>query len=267
MAEGLTNREIMRVVSVYIGVSAGYLGDFSYASLREFYPLHCDLDINPDSIPGTTRTRFIHFLETAGPHDQAKILDGVLSRCPPGKMNRTEQMAEEIRGMISRLRSRSGAAHTKVVTSITSATLDHCWRDLDALLSSTGATSAVDRIHTALHAYLHAACDEAVIVISGNPTVQDLMKAIIKGHPRFKVDGPRPDDIEGVVRALSTMLHHLNPLRNLASLAHPNDALLPEAEAALIVGLVKVLIAYLDAKLRIPKTTAAPPRSRYPDVR
>ncbi len=262
MAEGLTNRDIMRVVSAYIGVSAGYLGDFSYASLREFYPLHCDLDINPDSFPRNHADALHPFPGDRWPPRPSQDpgwCPVLLSRCPPGQMGRTEKMADEIRGMISRLRSRSGAAHTKVVTSITSATLDHCWRDLDALLSSTGATSAVDRIHTALHAYLHAACDEAAIVVSGDPTVQDLMKAIIKGHPRFKVDGPRPDDIEGVVRALSTMLHHLNPLRNLASLAHPNDALLPEAEAALIVGLVKVLIAYLDAKLRIPKTTTAPP--------
>jgi hypothetical protein len=31
---GLTNREIMRVVNRYIGVHAGYLGDFSYRSLE-----------------------------------------------------------------------------------------------------------------------------------------------------------------------------------------------------------------------------------------
>jgi hypothetical protein len=44
---GLTRQEIARLVNRYIGVSGGYLGDFSYRTHAEFYPEYCDLDINP----------------------------------------------------------------------------------------------------------------------------------------------------------------------------------------------------------------------------
>jgi hypothetical protein len=37
VTRGLTRPEIMRLVNRYIGVSAGYLGDFSYGSHSEFY--------------------------------------------------------------------------------------------------------------------------------------------------------------------------------------------------------------------------------------
>jgi hypothetical protein len=46
----LTGREIYKLVNGYIGVigvSGGYLGDFTYRILEEFYPRYCDLDIDP----------------------------------------------------------------------------------------------------------------------------------------------------------------------------------------------------------------------------
>ncbi|WP_156815665.1 hypothetical protein [Pseudanabaena sp. PCC 6802] len=51
---GLTSPEIMKVVNRYIGVSDGYLGDFSYRSHAEFYPEYCELDIDPSQLQGTT---------------------------------------------------------------------------------------------------------------------------------------------------------------------------------------------------------------------
>jgi hypothetical protein len=56
---GLTNPEIMKIVNRYIGVSAGYLGDFSYQTHAAFYPEYCELDIDPYQYEGTTRERFI----------------------------------------------------------------------------------------------------------------------------------------------------------------------------------------------------------------
>lgn len=80
----LTRPEIYRVVNDWIGVSGGYLGDFGYASHREFYPYYCDLDIDPSQLSGTTRERFIKVLEDAEPEAQAKILRGVLAKYKPG---------------------------------------------------------------------------------------------------------------------------------------------------------------------------------------
>lgn len=78
----LTRRDIYQLVNDYIGVSGGYLGDFSYRTHHEFYPYFCDLDIDPSEIEGTTRERFIQILENASPAEQAKILRGTFEKYP-----------------------------------------------------------------------------------------------------------------------------------------------------------------------------------------
>jgi hypothetical protein len=62
---GLKASEIHWVVNSYIGVSGGYLGDFTYRSHREFYPAFCDLDLDPETYSGTTRERFVALLSEA----------------------------------------------------------------------------------------------------------------------------------------------------------------------------------------------------------
>jgi hypothetical protein len=74
----------MRLVNLYIGVADGYLGDFTYRTHREFYPPYCDLDVNPDNHQGTTRQRFIEIVSSRPPHEQAKIIRGVLEKYPVG---------------------------------------------------------------------------------------------------------------------------------------------------------------------------------------
>ena len=92
----LTRPEIYRIVNDWIGVSGGYLGDFTYSSHREFYPYYCDLDIDPEQHTGTTRERFIKVLENSDPNQQAKILRGVLEKYPAGSSNqRNEKKATE----------------------------------------------------------------------------------------------------------------------------------------------------------------------------
>lgn len=81
----LSKGEILRIVNDYIGVSGGYLGDFTYSSHSDFYPIYCDLDIDIYKHQGTTRERFIEILSSATPKHQAKILKGVISRFPVEK--------------------------------------------------------------------------------------------------------------------------------------------------------------------------------------
>jgi hypothetical protein len=92
----LTKPEIYIITNSYIGVNAGYLGDFSYSTHDEFYPYFCDLDICPSSIEGTTRTRFINILENSDASTQAKILKGVLKKYP------LEYFPEEFRAIKQR---------------------------------------------------------------------------------------------------------------------------------------------------------------------
>jgi hypothetical protein len=102
---GLKQSEISKLVYKYIGVSGGYLADFSYRSHHEFY-IELDLDIDPYSYGGTTRERFIKILSESAPLVQARILEGILARFPVGSSEvRTEVRAEEIRRWITRLRA------------------------------------------------------------------------------------------------------------------------------------------------------------------
>ena len=58
-------------------------------------------------------------------------------------------------------------------------------------------------------------------------SLTDLFKQSREGHPAFRDLGPRSDDIVRVLRALASILDTRNPLRNKASVAHPNPVLLP----------------------------------------
>src|ERR1035438_6381471 len=113
MPTELTGPEMYSVVNDYIGVDGGYLSDFSYRSHREFYPYYCGLEIDPLQLPGTTRERFLHILRNSQPPDQAKILRGVLAKCPPNDDDprRTPARAKAIEEIALRL-ERGGAVRS-----------------------------------------------------------------------------------------------------------------------------------------------------------
>lgn len=249
MSKGLTRPEIFSVVNDYVGVEEGYLCDFTYQSHAEFYPYYCGLDINPLELSGTTRGRFIHILEEAAPADQAKILRGVLKKCPPeSRTRRTEVRAKEIERLISRLENRAGVK--TLSPQITSEVVERAINDAETLITKNGATSGVDRVHTTLHGYVKAVCDKANIRYGDDPGLTDLFKVLRERHPRFRDLGPRENDLHQVLRALGSIMTALNPVRNRASVAHPNDALLKEPEAMLVINAARTILHYLDAKLR-----------------
>jgi hypothetical protein len=243
----LKKSEIQKVVNKYVGVSGGYLGDFSYRSHQEFY-IDLDLDVDPSKYTGTTRERFIKILGESAPEVQAQILEGVLRRFPVGTSDlRTEAIAAELRDWISRLRAGPHVDHPKL--RITSDVVERALRDAQELLRASGATSGVDRLHTALHGYLRQVCFEATLSPSDDASVTDLFKQLRQGHLAFQDVGPRSDEILRVLRALATILDSLNPLRNKASVAHPNMSLLPEAEAMLVINAVRSILHYIDEKV------------------
>jgi hypothetical protein len=132
------------------------------------------------------------------------------------------------------------------------------------LLRATGATSGVDRIHTALHGYLREVCGGACLKFHEEASLTDLFKQIREGHPAFRDLGPRTDDILRVLRALATILDSLNPLRNKASVAHANPALLPEPEAMLVINAARSILHYVDEKVhRYSNATAQPIRLHW----
>lgn len=246
---GLTKQEIVKLVNRYIGVSGGYLGDFSYRTHIDFYAEFCDLDINPSKMPGTTRERFLDILETAAPSAQAQIVRGTLLKYPPCAEQletRTQQLHDELLAAAMRI---EGSAVGGAVTAVTCATVERAIRDAETLIKNSGATSGVDRIHTALHGYLKAVCRDAGITHASDATMTALFKLLREQHPAFVPSGARAQDITQVLRGMSQVLDAMNPVRNNASMAHPNLDLLETAEAMLVINSARTILHYLDHKL------------------
>jgi hypothetical protein len=246
-SRALTTVEIHKLVNNYIGVSGGYLGDFSYRTHRGFYR-DLELDFDPDKLEGTTRLRFTKILSEATPDVQARILQGILDKYPVDSAPiRTKKLYDEIVGWICRLST--GAVVTVALLRVTSAVVERALLDAEKLMATTGATSGVDRAHTALHGYLLQVCSDAGISVGAEPNLTQLFKALRVQHPAFKDLGARSDDVARLFGAMATIADVLNPLRNKASVAHPNQQLLEEPEALLVINSVRTLLNYLDSKI------------------
>ncbi|MCD1143902.1 abortive infection family protein [Kocuria sp. LUK] len=238
----------------FIGVSGGYLGDFSYRTHAEFYPEFCDLpQIDPDSpeYSGTTRERFIQILSSRSQREQAAILRGLLDRFAEDA-DENEDRARMRLTMTEWIWKLESTSPVRVdLPSETRAVVIRALNDADALLSQFGATSVVDRVHTALHGHLHAMCEAAGLSVAKDATLAALLKSLRTSHPALVPSGPRAADITRMLQAMGTVLDALNPLRNHASVAHPNRELLGEHEAMLAVNAARTIFVYLESKISI----------------
>lgn len=243
----MTTGEIYRLVNEYIGVDGGYLGDFSYRTHHEFYA-GLDLEIDPNQITGTTRERFIQILRQSGPEVQARIIRGVLDRYPVHSSPlRTPERFQEFTDIAARVEGTLGVSSP--TPQISSTLVNRAIADTEALIQSSGATSGVDRIHTALHGYLHAVCEDAMLPHNEGATMNQLYRIIREQHPAFADLGPRAEDISALLRTFTNVFDVLNPLRNRASVAHPNPDLLDQPEAMLVINVARTLLLYFDARL------------------
>lgn len=247
----LTRPEIFLVANSYIGVSNGYLGDFSYRTHEEFYPYYCDLNISTYAIDGTTRQRFLHILENSDAPTQAKILKGVLRKYPvdffPEEQRQAKQrIASKIEELIGRLESGQVVASEQLI--VTNETVERAIQDTKVLLENNGATSGVDRIHTALHGYLKEVCKQEGISLTDDENLTQVFKKLKASHPKLQLGGPRQSDIDQIINSFSNTLDKLNPIRNKASLSHPNEELLEEDEAMFVVNSAQTVLNYLNRK-------------------
>jgi len=129
--------------------------------------------------------------------------------------------------------------------------------DATALLDQGGAVSGIDRAHTALHGYLIHLCSTANLTYPDNASTTRLFKELRKSHPDFKPQGNRSADITNVLNALASVLDSLSPIRNKASLAHPNE-LLKEPEAMLALNATRTLFRYIQDCLQRNRDRSAP---------
>lgn len=226
--QALSPGEIQRIVNRWIGVEGGYLGDFTYASHAAFYPEYCDLDIDPYQYEGTTRQRFIEILSSQPPPNQARIIRGVLERFPLDQRQHPDTRTPELRDELLQLAERcEGHMVPGSVPPNASVVVARAISDAEALLRSSGATSGVDRVHTALHGYLIALCDGEGIPHRPDETMTACLKALRRKHPRLQDLGPRARDIERVLNSCAAIMDALNPVRNRATSLIPTNCYSP----------------------------------------
>ena len=147
-------------------------------------------------------------------------------------------------------KSRSPAPVRSVRPRITSDVVERALLDAENLIRSSGPVNAADRAHTALHGYLRSACEDARIALPKDPSITDLFKMLREQHPKLRPTGDHSEPVGKALRGISSVLDSLNPLRNRGSVAHPNEKLLDDAEAMLVINSARTVLHYLDAKLR-----------------
>jgi len=148
------------------------------------------------------------------------------------------------------IKSESGSEPVKAVAvpdlHITGTTINQAIADAKTLLGSHGgATSAVDRVHTVLHGYLKQVCKQSGISYADDASLNQLMNLLKEKHPALSMKNGNADQI---LKSMANVLDKLNPIRNNASLAHPNSQLLDQNEAMLVVNTVNTLLSYLNSK-------------------
>jgi hypothetical protein len=132
-----------------------------------------------------------------------------------------------------------------------SALVEQALHDAEVLMLSRGAVSAVDRAHTAFHAFLKAVCHKTSIALKDDAGITEIFTAIRKSHPAFASAGHHSESVAKMLRSLGNIVDTVNYLRNRGSVAHPNEKLLDEPEAMLVINSIRTLLHYLD--LRIEK--------------
>lgn len=243
----LASSDVHWVANSYIGVSEGYLGDFSQRTHREFYPAYCDLVIDPDAYPGrTTREKFVAVLTSADTKAQASILRGVARKYPQGsEAQRTADAFKHLARLIQKCSSDLAVAQHD--PKVSSAVVKQAMLDVAILIRERGPASAVDRIHTALHGYLEALCARHSLPAKEDANVPSLFKCVRTHHPAFR-EAPDASPSVKALQGLAQVVEALNTARNHNSLAHPNDGILDTTDATLALNCANALIQYLDTK-------------------
>ena len=257
----ITAIERMMIVNDYIGVENGNLSHFSSNSLQEFYPHYCELKIDVSSQAGTKKGIFIKVLEGANQEDQIKILKGLLAYLPLKKFEYTDHLTDEktidkskkqtfekIERIITRLEGSN--VPLQVDLSVTNETVERAIQDARLLIKKSGATSGVDRVHTALHGYLKQVCRDEEITLSENDSITTVFSILKKSHTALQKLGERQEEIDNIIKSFANALDKLNTIRNKASLSHPNEQLLAEDEAMLVIDAAHTILNYLNRKFK-----------------
>lgn len=119
--------------------------------------------------------------------------------------------------------------------------------DASTLIAQGRYSSSVDRVHTALHGYLRIRLEELDIKYEESDMMPKLFNLLYKKWEEVG-NGDINDMMLKALRSASATIDSLNDIRNRYSLAHPNDEIVSEAEAKLILGLMESICNYIEKR-------------------
>lgn len=160
------------------------------------------------------------------------------------------ELGTYVRFVVMQLETDEGPTPVPVPSpQITTEAVERALADAELLLRSRGPEHALDRVHTALHGYLRAALERRGGSPSQTASATELFKTLRETHPALIDLGLRAAETKRILMALLTVLDSMGTLRNQASGAHPNPAVLEAPEAMLAINAARSLLHYLDERL------------------
>lgn len=119
-------------------------------------------------------------------------------------------------------------------------------KDAEALIRDGKYISAVDRVHTAFHGYLEQLMTDHNIEYG---ELDGLSSLYNKLHTYYgdRISPPEvAERVKKILRGANGMVSAINEIRNNNSIAHPNERLIQEREAKLVIRLVNVVVDYIE---------------------
>lgn len=109
-------------------------------------------------------------------------------------------------------------------------------------------SSAIDRVHTIFHGYLRLKLDEQEIKYEESETIMQLYSKLhnnLEEIESSKINGL----IKSSIRSASGVVDTINTIRNKYSLSHPNEEIIGEQEAKLVIHLSKQIFEYIEGRV------------------
>lgn len=108
-------------------------------------------------------------------------------------------------------------------------------------------SSCIDRVHTAIHGYLRSKLDDLEVSYEESDMMPKLFNLLYREWETLN-NSDLDDMMLKALRSASATLDVLNDIRNRHSLAHPNDNIIGENEAKLVLGLAESISRYINKR-------------------
>ena len=236
------------LVDRFLGYVEGDLPLFTHDSLKDFVCIDCGFPIGEYERlpPGTKREKLKAVILSCSEPVLKNVVAFTMERGArlwPDDVRRTEARSRLIERFPPGARVAAVAAARPISAS------EGVLRALEAsetLVANHGPDQGLDRLHTALQAYLRQVCADAMIAYESEASINRLCRLVRETHPAFQAQTPLSVDPRFIMERIATLFDVLNAART--NLAHPNPRI-PDPEAFLILNAARTVLHYLDARL------------------